>query len=487
MTAGVDRHELRQIIAGLSEGVILVEPDQTIAYANDAALAMHGAGSLEELGPTVDEYRERFCLRYRNNVTPNHYPIERVVAGERFHDVVVEVRRTDRPEQDFVHSLRSLVATDRDGKPSCLALILKDVTDQFEAEDRFEATFNANPAPAIITRLSDLRHLKVNTGFLEMTGFTRDAVIGRSVYEIDVLAEARNRDLAISRLKEGGTIPQMEACLRTPDGGSRFVIVAGQPIEMGDEPCMLFTFADLELRRKAETALRQSEARFAKAFRMTPVPTVLARGKDSRITGINEAFTRVFGLGEDRVLGRSLDEANLWANDAQRLEIEAALDRQGYVLGAEVCLRREDGANLDCLVSAERIEIDDDSFLLLVMQDITDRKHSERELFDAIETVMADTSWFSRGLIEKLANLRRPDPGRTDAAVLNLTVRERQILNLICSGLDDAAIARKLDLSRNTVRNHGAALYRKIGVHKRSEAVVWGRENGFPLQSTGTK
>lgn len=54
MTAGVDRHELRQIIAGLSEGVILVEPDQTIVYANEAALAMHGAESLDELGPTVD-------------------------------------------------------------------------------------------------------------------------------------------------------------------------------------------------------------------------------------------------------------------------------------------------------------------------------------------------------------------------------------------------------------------------------------------------
>ncbi len=67
MTAGVDRHELRQIIAGLSEGVILVEPDQTIAYANEAALAMHGAESLDEIGPTVDAYRERFALRYRNH------------------------------------------------------------------------------------------------------------------------------------------------------------------------------------------------------------------------------------------------------------------------------------------------------------------------------------------------------------------------------------------------------------------------------------
>jgi PAS domain S-box-containing protein len=487
VTAGVDRHELRQIIAGLSEGVILVEPDQTIAYANEAALAMHGAGSLDELGPTVDEYRERFCLRYRNNVTPNQYPIERVVAGERFHDVVVEVRRTDRPEQDFVHCLRSLVATDREGKPSCLALILKDVTDQFEAEDRFEATFNANPAPAVITRLSDLRHVKVNAGFLEMTSFSRDAVIGRSVYEVDVLAEARNRDLAISRLKEGATVPQMEACLRLPDGGSRFVIVAGQPIEMGDEPCMLFTFADLELRRKAETALRQSEARFAKAFRLTPVPTVLARADGFRVTGVNEAFTRVFGLGEDNVIGRSLQEAGLWANDQQRTEFEVALERKGYVLGAEVCLRHEDGANLDCLVSAERVESDQDSFVLLVLQDITDRKHTERELFDAIETVMADTSWFSRGLIEKLAYLRRPDTRQTDASSANLTARERQILNLICSGLNDDAIARKLDLSRNTVRNHGAALYRKIGVHKRSEAVIWGRENGFPLHISGTK
>ncbi|WP_267422845.1 PAS domain S-box protein [Methylobacterium sp. GC_Met_2] len=481
MTVGVDRHELRQIIAGLSEGVILVEPDQTIAYANEAALAMHGVQSLDELGQTVDAYRDRFSLRYRNNNTPNHYPIERVVAGETFHDVVVEVKRADKPELDFVHCLRSLVATDREGKPSCLAFILKDVSDQFEAEERFEATFNANPAPAIITRLSDLRHVKVNTGFLEMTGFTRDAVIGRSVYEVDVLANARNRELAISRLHEGGTIPQMEACLDLPDGGSRFVIVAGQQIELGDERCMLFTFADLELRRKAETALRQSEARFATAFRMTPVPTVLARSQDGYVTGINDAFGRVFGFGEDRIVGRSLDEAGLWIKDAQRLRFDAAMAESGFVFGVEVCLRHESGTNLDCLVSAERVTIDDGDFILMVLQDITDRKHTERELFDAIEAVMADTSWFSRGLIDKLANLRHPGRENADGSMPSLTVRERQILNLICSGLSDDLIARKLSLSRNTVRNHGAALYRKLGIHKRSEAIIWGRDNGFPL------
>ncbi len=486
MVEGIDRHELRQIVAGLSEGVILVEPDQTIAYANSAALAMHGAGSLEELGETVAAYRERFALRYRNNHAPNHYPMERVVSGEHFHDVIVEVKRQDRPEIDFVHSLRSLVATDRDGNPSCLALILKDVSEQFDAEERFEATFNANPAPAVICRLSDLRHVKVNLGFLEMTGYTRDAVIGRSVYEVDVLANARSRDLAISRLKAGGTIPQMEACLDLPSGGTRFVIVAGQPMELGDEPCMLFTFADLDLRKKAETALRQSEERFAKAFRLTPVPTVLARAGGFGITGMNEAFGRVFGYGADRVTGRSPADIGLWVHDAARTKFESALTRTGYVLGLEVCLRHEDGTNLDCLISAERVAIGDEDFALMVLQDITDRKRSEREMFEAVEAVMADTSWFSRGLIEKLANLRRPGSDHKDGIVPNITVRERQILDLICQGLADDTIARRLDLSRNTVRNHSAALYRKLGVHKRSEAIVWGRENGFPISATGS-
>lgn len=484
VTVGVDRHELRQIIAGLSEGVILVEPDQTIAYANEAALAMHGAETVEELGETVDAYRRRFALRYRNNHAPNQYPMERVVSGERFHDVIVEVKRTDRPDVDFVHSLRSLVATDRQGNPSCLALILKDVSDQFEAEERFEKTFNANPAPAVICRLSDLRHVKVNLGFLEMTGYTREAVVGRSVYEVDVLAGARNRDLAVSRLNEGGTIPQMEACLDLPDGGTRFVIVAGQPMELGDEPCMLFTFADLELRRKAETALRQSEERFAKAFRLTPVPTVLARGDDFALTGANEAFTRVFGYAPDSISGRSPGDLGLWVHDAARIKFETAVARTGYVLGLEVCLRHENGTNLDCLISAERVEIGDQTFALLVLQDITERKRTERDLFEAIEAVMADTSWFSRGLIEKLANLRQPGSEHKDGIVPNVTVRERQILDLICQGQDDDVIAKRLGLSKNTVRNHAASLYRKLDVHKRSEAIVWGRNNGFPLSET---
>ena len=259
-----DRRQLQQIIAGLTEGVILVDPDQTIFWANEAALAMHGVERLEELGATVSEYRKKFELRYRNNhrLLPGDYPMDRVIAGEAFSDVVVAVAGAGEDDPQWVHRIRSLVLTDTAGDPDCLVLVLHDATEQFDAEQRFERAFGANPAPAIICRLSDLRYIKVNQGFLEMTGYAKEDLIGRSVYDVDVLENAENKELAIDRLNKGLTVPQMEAFFKLPDGGSKSVIVAGQPIEIGEENCMLFTFIDLEPRKKAEDALRQSEERF---------------------------------------------------------------------------------------------------------------------------------------------------------------------------------------------------------------------------------
>jgi DNA-binding NarL/FixJ family response regulator len=103
-------------------------------------------------------------------------------------------------------------------------------------------------------------------------------------------------------------------------------------------------------------------------------------------------------------------------------------------------------------------------------------------LYQAIQTVMQDTSWFSRSVIEKLATLRSPPKhGGRAAEIGELTPRERQVLGLISHGLADADIAQKLGLTRSTVRNHVATLYSKIGVHSRSSAIIWARERGINI------
>ena len=111
-----------------------------------------------------------------------------------------------------------------------------------------------------------------------------------------------------------------------------------------------------------------------------------------------------------------------------------------------------------------------------VLQDVTERRRSDVELATAIEEALKDATWLSRSILDKLATLRRPAP---HAASVELSPREREILELVCDDLDDAAIGERLTISRNTVRNHVASIYAKIGTNRRSGAVVWGRERGM--------
>ena len=409
-----DRTQLQQIIAELPEGIIAVNPDQTIAWANEAALAMHGVKSLKDLGETVADYRARFELRYRDRqqLSPGDYPMDRIVAGESFTDVVVEVRRPNG-KRHGIQRVRGLLVTDPHERPDCLALIIDDETERFDAEDRFERAFAANPAPAIIARLSDMRYVKVNQGFLELTGYVQEALIGRSVHEIDVLEGALKRELAVERLHAGATIPQMEACLRVADGSSRTVIVAGQPLEIGDEACMLFTFADLHPRKQAEDALRQSEERFAAAFRMAPGPMAIIALEGMRLLDVNDAFTAATGWRREEVIGHTEAEIGLWGSGSLRDELTQQVRQTGRLRPTDVQCRMKDGRTGDYLLSAETVAINDRRCVLTVMLDITERKRTEADLLVAIEAVMQDTSWFGQKIVEKLASLTRHGSRRT--------------------------------------------------------------------------
>jgi pimeloyl-ACP methyl ester carboxylesterase/DNA-binding CsgD family transcriptional regulator len=64
----------------------------------------------------------------------------------------------------------------------------------------------------------------------------------------------------------------------------------------------------------------------------------------------------------------------------------------------------------------------------------------------------------------------------------NLTPREREVLELIAQGLDNAAIAGALRLSSKTVRNHVTNILSKLEVAHRPAAIVLAREAGFGLQ-----
>jgi DNA-binding NarL/FixJ family response regulator len=66
----------------------------------------------------------------------------------------------------------------------------------------------------------------------------------------------------------------------------------------------------------------------------------------------------------------------------------------------------------------------------------------------------------------------RPAPHADASPVDTLTRREREVLRLLAAGSGTAASAKRLGVSRATIRNHVQSIFAKLGVHTRLEAVA---------------
>ncbi|HET8615283.1 MAG TPA: response regulator transcription factor [Actinomycetales bacterium] len=96
------------------------------------------------------------------------------------------------------------------------------------------------------------------------------------------------------------------------------------------------------------------------------------------------------------------------------------------------------------------------------------------ELLTAVRTVAAGGAYFSRDAMAQIIRGQRPDT--SGPAV---SEREVEVLQRLADGLTIPVIARELDLSQHTVRNHLRSVMAKLGVHTSLDAVVHGARAGL--------
>jgi DNA-binding CsgD family transcriptional regulator len=167
----------------------------------------------------------------------------------------------------------------------------------------------------------------------------------------------------------------------------------------------------------------------------------------------------------------------LWMDERARARVNGGLQHLSLPPADAQAL------GIDCVISSVEVTLDGQRTNLCVLRETGERKESGRDFIAAIEAVLADSSWFTRTIVDKLKawhQTKQPSARSSDLDLL--TQREREILALICEGRSDAEMSRVLKLSQNTVRNHVASLYRKIGVNRRSAAIIWARERAITHQ-----
>jgi PAS domain S-box-containing protein len=131
-----------------------------------------------------------------------------------------------------------------------------------ESEERFAKAFKANPQPMALSTLDEGRYVDVNQSFVEMSGYSRDELIGRTSVDLSIFATQEERTkLFLRPLLETGTSRNFETSFRTRSGDFRQLLSSAELIDLGGRKCIVVASTDITERKQAEQQLTELTGR----------------------------------------------------------------------------------------------------------------------------------------------------------------------------------------------------------------------------------
>ncbi|MBK8475660.1 MAG: response regulator [Opitutaceae bacterium] len=134
--------------------------------------------------------------------------------------------------------------------------------------------------------------------------------------------------------------------------------------------------------RQTQAALRASEAKFATTFQAAPLMIALTSLDDGTYLEVNNEFVRATGFTREEVLGRTSTTLSLIAT-SDRARMLELLRREGRLSALPLPVTIKSGARLECLFSAEIVDIGGQPRLLSIALDTTDHRRLEAQLRQA--------------------------------------------------------------------------------------------------------
>jgi PAS domain S-box-containing protein len=173
------------------------------------------------------------------------------------------------------------------------------------------------------------------------------------------------------------------------------------------------------------------------------------------VLSVNQFGAEQLGYAPEELAGRPVLEV-FYEEDEEDIgrQLQLCMDTPGKMAHWECRKVRKDGEVLWVKEAARAtVDVSGELIVLIVCEDITERRRMEEELRKAREEL--------EGKVE-----RQMQRGRA----YGLTFRELTVLHLVAAGNSDREMADKLGISPLTVSKHVANILSKMGASSRSEA-----------------
>ena len=154
-----------------------------------------------------------------------------------------------------------------------------------------------------LTSLPDRRLVDVNDAWLNVLGYSRDEVIGKTTSELDLFVHAGQLKAVAERLQSEGRITDCELQVRHTDGSIRHGLFSGDVISSQGKQYSQTVMIDITKRKQAEAQLRlQALVLDQIADRVTVTDL------DGIITYVNDAEVRALGNPCEELIGASVEK-----------------------------------------------------------------------------------------------------------------------------------------------------------------------------------
>jgi len=137
--------------------------------------------------------------------------------------------------------------------------LLREVQGQ---EEKFTKAFRASPYGVTLTRPSDGQIIEVNDGFMAITGYSYAEAVGKTTLDLQLWVREVDRAAVVSDLSRGNRVVGREYQFRSKSGEMVTGLFTAEVININDKPWILSSIGDITERKRAEDALRESEARY---------------------------------------------------------------------------------------------------------------------------------------------------------------------------------------------------------------------------------
>ena len=443
----------RSVVETSPDAIMVADLNGTMLMCNQQAAIHYGAKTPEELvglngfDIIAPEDRERAAENARLTLE---------TGGVRN----IEYTLVRKDGTRFPAELSASVIRDPRGQARAFIAVVRNVSERKQSEtalrvseEKFRTLTQMNAAATFVYKKGRL--LYANAAAAAMTGYSVAELMTMDPWQLvhadshDVLQEAWDHALT------AGTPPRhVELRIVTKLGQVRWMDYSAHLVQWEGHTAALGTSFDVTERKQVEEALRHSEERYRTLYQDNPSMyfTVSAAGT---VLSVNQFGAEQLGYTAEELVGKPVLEV-FYEEDRAEVSEQLALcvAKLGERAHWEFRKVRKDGKVIHVKEQARAtVDTNGEMIVLLVCEDVTERRQMEQELEKAREELE-----------------RKVERHVESKAAYGLTFRELTVLHLVATGSSDKDIAVKLGISPLTVSKHVANILTKMGAASRSEA-----------------